>query len=70
LLLALQAVYGDGFRRNSRLPRREWNGQKVQMYYDERPIESDCAVEMWGVTMMAQRQADRKAAAEKAKKDL
>jgi hypothetical protein len=65
LLAVLREAYGPGSRPNQFMDRYLWDGSKVLLYYDQKPISDDAIAMFQSVPLRNERAADEKAKARK-----
>jgi hypothetical protein len=65
LLAVLREAYGPGSRPNQFMDRYLWDGSKVLLYYDQKPISDDAITMFQSVPLRNEKAADEKAKARK-----
>jgi hypothetical protein len=70
LLEVLRQAYGSGSRPNRFMDRYLWDGSRVLLYYDEKPISNDAIALFQSVPLRNEQTTDEKAKARKGASDL
>jgi hypothetical protein len=65
LLEVLRQAYGSGSRPNQFMDRYIWEGSRVVLYYDQKPISDDAIAIFSSVPLKSEKEADEKAKARK-----